>query len=99
MAAGPARKKTAAAIHQEIAWEVNRLLARIFAQPRNSGGTDPEAIESALRVVLHRAGAGPLSELLQFEAPPPNRRTGVAVVNKEAEGRNGKTDGQPAHTR
>jgi hypothetical protein len=49
---------------------VNQLLVRIFAQRRNSGGTDLEAIESALRVALHQAGASTLSELLQFEAPP-----------------------------
>ncbi len=46
---------------------MNQLLGRIFAQRRNSGGTDLEAIESALRVALHRAGASALSELLQFE--------------------------------
>jgi len=50
------------------------LLGRIFAQRRNSGGTDLEAIESALRVALHQAGAGTLSELPQFEAPPPDQR-------------------------
>jgi hypothetical protein len=53
---------------------VNQLLGRIFAQRRNSGGTDLEAVESALRVALHQAGAGALSELLQFEAPAPDRR-------------------------
>jgi len=53
---------------------VNQLLGRIFAQRRNSGGTDLEAIESALRVTFHQAGASTLSELLQFEAPPPDRR-------------------------
>jgi hypothetical protein len=52
---------------------VNQLLGRIFAQRRNSGGTDLEAIGSALRVALHQAGAGALSELLKFEAPPPDR--------------------------
>jgi hypothetical protein len=53
---------------------VNQLLCRIFAQRRNSGGTDLEAIESALRVALHQAGASALSELLRFEAPPPDQR-------------------------
>jgi hypothetical protein len=53
---------------------VNQLLGRIFAQRRNSGGTDLEAIESALRVALHQAGASTLSELLQFEAPMPDQR-------------------------
>jgi hypothetical protein len=50
------------------------LLCRIFAQRRNSGGTDLEAIESALRVALHQAGASALSELLQFEVPAPDQR-------------------------
>jgi hypothetical protein len=45
MAAGPIRKKTAAAIHQDIAREVNQLLVRIFCQRRNGGGTDLEAVE------------------------------------------------------
>jgi hypothetical protein len=53
---------------------VNQWLGRIFAQRRNSGGTDLEAIESALRVALHQAGASTLSELLQFEAPMPDQR-------------------------
>jgi hypothetical protein len=33
-----------------------------------------EAVESALRTALHRAGASALSELLQFEAPPTDQR-------------------------
>ena len=53
---------------------MNQLLGRIFAQRRNSGGTDLEAIESALRAALHQAGASALSELLQFEAPTPDQR-------------------------
>ena len=53
---------------------MNQLLDRIFAQRRKGGGTDLEAIESALRAVLHQAGAGTLSELLQFEAPAQDQR-------------------------
>ena len=53
---------------------MNQLLGRIFAQRRNSGDTDLEGIESALRAALHQAGAAALSELLQFEAPPPDQR-------------------------
>jgi len=67
-------KKTAAAIHQEIAREVNQLLSRIFAQRRADGCTDLEAIESALRAALHQAGANALSELLRFEPPSPEQR-------------------------
>lgn len=69
-----AGKKTAAAIHQEVAREVNQLLGRIFAQRRKDGRTDLEAVESALRTALHQAGAGALSELLQFEIPEADQR-------------------------
>jgi len=67
-------KKTAAAIHQEIAREVNLLLSRIFTERRNGSGTDLEAIEGVLRTTLHQAGTAALSELLQFEAPAADRR-------------------------
>jgi hypothetical protein len=53
---------------------VNQLLGRIFAERGNGGGTDLEAIESALRASLHQAGAAALSELLQFEAPAADQR-------------------------
>jgi hypothetical protein len=48
-------------------------LCRIFAQRQNSGITDLEAIESALRTALHQAGAKALNELLQFDAPAPEQ--------------------------
>jgi hypothetical protein len=67
-------KKTAAAIHQEVAREVNQLLGRIFAQRRKSGRTDLEAVESALRAALHQAGASALSALLRYQAPAPEQR-------------------------
>jgi hypothetical protein len=54
--------------------EVNRLLGRVFAQRRNSGRTDLEAVETALRVALHQAGSAALSQLLQYEAPAADRR-------------------------
>jgi hypothetical protein len=69
-----AGKKTAAAIHQEIAREVNQLLHRIFSQRRNNGRTDLGAVESAFRAALHQAGATALSELLQFAAPALDQR-------------------------
>ena len=49
-------------------------MCRIFAQQRNSGSTDLEAIEIALRAGMHQAGAGALSQLLQFGAPAPDQR-------------------------
>ena len=54
--------------------EVNRLLGRVFAQRRNGGQTDLEALETALRVALHEAGSAALSELLQYEAPAADLR-------------------------
>src|SRR6266404_4180681 len=72
--AGPNRKKTAAAIHQEVAREINQLLGRVFAQRHKDGRTDLEAIESAMRAALHQAGAVALNELLQFVAPAADQR-------------------------
>ena len=57
-----------------MAREVNQLLCRVFAQRHKDGRTDLEAIESALRTVLHQAGAAALTELLQFEAPAADQR-------------------------
>jgi hypothetical protein len=72
--AGPSRKKNAAAIHQEVAREVNLFLSRIFAQRRKDGRIDLEAVESALRTALHQAGAAALTELLKFEPPAAEQR-------------------------
>jgi hypothetical protein len=57
-----------------MAREISQLLGRVFAQRRNHGRTDLEAIESALRASLHQAGAAALNELLQYEAPEPDQR-------------------------
>lgn len=57
-----------------MAREITTLLCRIFAERRENGRTDLEAVESALRTTLHQAGASALSELLQFEAPVPDQR-------------------------
>jgi len=57
-----------------VAREVNQLLQRVFAQRRQGGETDLEAVENALRAALHQAGAAALSQLLQFEAPAPPQR-------------------------
>ncbi len=68
-------KKTAATLHQEMAREIDQLLGRVFAQRRKNGRTDLEAVETALRSALHRAGAAALTELLQFPAPVADQRT------------------------
>jgi hypothetical protein len=46
----------------------------IFQGLRKTGGLDLEAVEMAIRSALHHAGATALTELLQFEAPPHERR-------------------------
>jgi hypothetical protein len=70
-----AGKKTAVAVHREIAREVNSLLARIFAERRKTGHLDLQAIEMAARSALQDAGAAGLTELLKFDAPPADQRT------------------------
>jgi hypothetical protein len=62
-------EKTAAAIRQEIAREVDQLLGVIFNSRRKTGRVDLEAFEMAVRSAMHQAGAAALTELLQFPAP------------------------------
>lgn len=64
----PAGKKTAAAIQQEVAQEVGRLLQVVFAERRQGGALDLEALEQATRDALHQAGAGVLQTLLNEDA-------------------------------
>jgi hypothetical protein len=64
-------KKTAAAVHQEVTRELDRLLPRIFSEQRKAGDLDLEAVELALRTALHSAGAAGLSELLREAGPIP----------------------------
>ena len=80
-----AGKKTAAAIHQEVAREVNQLLGRIFAQRHHRGQTNLEAVESALRAALHLAGASALSALLQYQAPAPEQRRLPCACGRQAQ--------------
>ena len=67
-------KKTATAIHQEVAREVNQFLNRVYAQRRKINSSDLEPVETALRTSLHQAGAAVLSELLQYPTPPEDQR-------------------------
>src|ERR1019366_1333821 len=64
-----AGKKTAEAIQQEVAREIDQLLRVIFSGRRKSGRFDLEAIEMAVRSAMHRAGATALSKLLRLPAP------------------------------
>ena len=66
-------EKTAEAIQREVAREVDQL-GVIFSGRRKSGHLDLEAIEMAVRSVMHHAGATALSELPQFPAPATEQR-------------------------
>jgi hypothetical protein len=49
-------------------------LDRIFAERKQTGGMDLEAVEMGLRAALHQAGAAALSQLLQFPKPTADER-------------------------
>jgi hypothetical protein len=68
-------KKTAAAIHEEIAREVDQWLRVLFNGQRKTGHLDLEAIEMMMRSAMHRAGAAGIAELLQFPVPAAEQRT------------------------
>jgi hypothetical protein len=50
-------------------------LGRIFAERKQTGGLDLEAVEMGFRATLHQAGAAALSQLLQFPEPVAGQRT------------------------
>lgn len=49
------------------------LLGRIFAERKQTGSLDLEAVEMAFRAALHQAGAAALTQLLQFPEPAEQR--------------------------
>lgn len=51
------------------------LLGRVFAERRQTGAMDLEAVEMAFRAAMHQAGAAALSQLLQFAEPDAGQRT------------------------
>jgi hypothetical protein len=68
------RKKTAETIPQEVEREVSALLRLVFEEQSKTGRLDLEAVEMAMRAVMHRAGAAALSQLLRFDPPGPDQR-------------------------
>jgi hypothetical protein len=64
--------------------EVDQLLGVIFQERRKAGRLDLEAVETAMRSALHRAGAAALSELLQFPAPAADQRTLPCACGEKA---------------
>jgi hypothetical protein len=79
-----AGKKTSAAIHQEVTREIGALVHRVFAERRNCGGLDLEAVEMALRSALHRAGAAALGQLLRYSPPDVDQRRLPCVCGQKA---------------
>jgi hypothetical protein len=49
-------------------------LGRIFAERKQTGRTDLEAVEMTFRATMHKAGAAALSQLLQFAEPNAEQR-------------------------
>ena len=68
-------KKTAVAIHQEIAREIDQWLHVLFAGCRKTGSLDLEAVEMMARAAMHRVAAAGLTELLKFPVPSAEQRT------------------------
>ena len=66
--AGP-EEKTAEAIRQQVAREIDQLLRVVFCRRGKTGRLDLEAAETAARAAMHRAGPGALTELPQLAAP------------------------------
>jgi hypothetical protein len=58
-------------VREEVAREVDQLLNVVFAGLRGTGLLDLEAIETATRAAMHRAGAGALNHLLRESGPVP----------------------------
>jgi len=49
-------------------------LSRIFTKSPNTGGTDLEAVEMALRLALQQVGASALGALLRYPEPDQDHR-------------------------
>lgn len=68
-------KKTAAAVLEEVTYEIGRWLQVLLNGRRKTGHVDMEASEMMLRAAMHRAGAAGLTQLLQFSVPSAEQRT------------------------
>ena len=63
-----------------MAREVDRFLCIVFSGRRKSGHLDLEAVETAVRAAMHRAGSAALTELLQFAAPTAKEERAIACA-------------------
>jgi hypothetical protein len=60
------------------------LLGRIFAERKQTGGIDLEAVEMGFRATLHQAGAAALTQLLQFPEPTAGARSVTCPCGHQA---------------
>ncbi len=63
------RRKTPAAVHQEVTREIDTLLPRIFAERRKTGGLDVEAVELAFISVQMSTWWSPSSASTRTSSP------------------------------
>ena len=63
---------------------MSTLLSRIFAERKQTGDLDLEAVEMAFRAALHQAGATALSQLLRFPEPAADQRTIPCACGSQA---------------
>lgn len=75
MRAGRRTKKTAAAVHEEVAREIDQWLRVLFSAQRKTGHVDLEAVEMMVRSSMHRVGAAGLTAMLEVPAPAVGERT------------------------
>ena len=69
-----ARKKQPKRSRQKSRAKATNLLGQIFAERKQTGSLDLEAVEMGFRAALHQAGAAALSQLLPFAEPCAEQR-------------------------
>lgn len=78
-------KKTAAAVHEEIARELDQWLRMLYSIKRKAEHVDLEAVEMLVRSGMHRAGAAGLAAMLQIPAPAVAQRTVTCCCGEQAQ--------------
>src|SRR5258708_38900137 len=82
-------KKTAAAVHEEIAREIDQWLRVLFRGQRKTGHLDLEAVEMMVRTGMHRAGAAGLTAMLEVPAPVASERSVLCPCGGQGGGHGG----------
>lgn len=79
-----AGKKTAAAVREEIAREVDQWLRVLFSGQRKTGHIDLEAVEMMVRLSMQRAGAAGLEQMLATPVPSASERGMPCACGEQA---------------